>query len=74
MHNADFLLDGISENGIIQLESKAEIGMKKKDVTIHDVAAAAGVSTGTVHRALYGKSGVSAAVRQEILRLSEEMN
>ncbi len=46
----------------------------KKEVTIHDVAAAAGVSAGTVHRALYGKPGVSAALRQEILRLSDEMH
>lgn len=46
----------------------------RKDVTIHDVADAAGVSTGTVHRALYGKPGVSATVRQEILRLADEMN
>ena len=46
----------------------------KKDVTIHDVAAAAGVSAGTVHRALYGKPGVSAALRQEILHLADEMN
>lgn len=46
----------------------------KKDVTIHDVAAAANVSAGTVHRALYGKPGVSAALRQEILRLADEMH
>ena len=41
----------------------------KHRVTIKDIAQEAGVSTGTVHRALYGKKGVSAAVRDRILAL-----
>ena len=45
----------------------------KRNVTIHDVAQAAGVSGGTVHNALYGKKGVSDAVRKNILRISEEL-
>ncbi len=42
-------------------------------VTIKEVAAAAKVSLGTVHRALAGKKGVSEAVRNEILRIANEM-
>lgn len=38
-----------------------------KRVTIKDIAAEAGVSTGTVHRALYGKKGVSSALQEKIL-------
>ncbi len=45
----------------------------KRNVTIHDVAQAAGVSGGTVHNALYGKKGVSDAVRKNILRISDEL-
>lgn len=41
----------------------------EKRVTIQDIAAEAGVSTGTVHRALKGKKGVSEPVRQRILDL-----
>ena len=39
----------------------------EKRVTIRDIAAEAGVSTGTVHRAIYGKKGVSEAVQKRIL-------
>ncbi|MGN0994339.1 MAG: LacI family DNA-binding transcriptional regulator, partial [Butyricicoccus sp.] len=39
----------------------------QKRVTIKDIAEEAGVSTGTVHRAIYGKKGVTEAVRQHIL-------
>ena len=39
----------------------------KSRVTIKDIAAEAGVSTGTVHRALYGKKGISDTVRHRIL-------
>lgn len=42
-------------------------------ITIKDIAQAAGVSIGTVHRALYGKPGVSETVRKEIMRLADEM-
>lgn len=45
----------------------------EKRSTITDVAAAAQVSTGTVHRALYGKPGVSDAVRQKIIAIAHEM-
>lgn len=38
-------------------------------VTIKEIAAEAGVSTGTVHRALYGKKGLSEQTRQQILDL-----
>lgn len=38
-------------------------------VTIKDIAVEAGVSTGTVHRALYGKKGLSEQTRQQILEL-----
>ncbi len=38
-------------------------------VTIKDIATEAGVSTGTVHRAIYGKKGVTDQVRNRILEL-----
>lgn len=45
----------------------------EKRKTIVDVAEAAQVSTGTVHRALYGKPGVSEEVRKKIVRIAWEM-
>lgn len=39
----------------------------EKRVTIKDIAEEAGVSTGTVHRAIYGKKGVTEEVRQKIM-------
>ena len=45
----------------------------EKRKTIVDVAAAAQVSTGTVHRALYGKPGVSEEMRKKILKIAWEM-
>lgn len=39
----------------------------EKRVTIKNIAEEAGVSTGTVHRAIYGKKGVTEEVRQKIL-------
>lgn len=41
----------------------------EKRVTIRDIAIEAGVSTGTVHRAIYGKKGVSEAIRKKILNI-----
>lgn len=41
----------------------------EKHVTIRDIAAEMGVSTGTVHRAIYGKKGVSAEMQRKILDL-----
>ncbi len=43
-----------------------------KRITIKDIAAEAGVSTGTVHRAIYGKKGVSEEIKQKILALCAE--
>lgn len=43
-----------------------------RSVTVKDIAVAAGVSTGTVHRALHGKKGVGEALRGEILRIADE--
>lgn len=39
----------------------------EKRITIRDIAAEVGVSTGTVHRAIYGKKGVSAEIQEKIL-------
>ena len=44
-----------------------------KRVTIHDVAAAAGVSISTVHQALKGKNGISEATRERILEIVENL-
>lgn len=41
----------------------------KKRVTIKDIAIEAGVSTGTVHRAIYGKKGVGEEVQKRIIDL-----
>ena len=41
----------------------------KKRVTIKDIAIEAGVSTGTVHRAIYGKKGVGEKVQKRIIDL-----
>lgn len=43
-----------------------------KRVTIKDIARELGVSTGTVHRALYGKKGVSKDLQEKILTLCTE--
>jgi LacI family transcriptional regulator len=42
-------------------------------LTIHDIAKHAGVSTGTVSRALNGRFGVSAATRDRVLRVVNEL-
>lgn len=41
----------------------------KKRVTIRDIANEAGVSTGTVHRAIYGKKGVGEELQKKVLDL-----
>lgn len=41
----------------------------EKRVTIKDIAQEVGVSTGTVHRALYGKKGVSRGLQETILEV-----
>ena len=43
-------------------------------VTIKDIAAAAGVSRGTVDRALHGRGDVSEEVRERVLHIAEELN
>lgn len=42
--------------------------------TINDIAEKAQVSLGTVHRALYGKPGVSKMVRERVLEVARELN
>lgn len=44
-----------------------------KNVTLADIAAKVGVSNVAVYKALTGKPGVSARLREEIIRLAEEM-
>lgn len=41
-------------------------------VTIRDIALLAGVSSGTVHRALYGKKGVGEEVRARVLAIARQ--
>lgn len=41
----------------------------EKRLTIRDIAKEAGVSTGTVHRAIYGKKGVGTDIQQKILEI-----
>lgn len=45
-----------------------------KATTIKDIAAAAGVSIGSVHRAIYGKEGISDETRQRILEEVKRQN
>ncbi|MDK2959782.1 MAG: LacI family transcriptional regulator [Synergistaceae bacterium] len=48
-------------------------GMKTR-TTMKDIARAAGVSSVTVHKAIYSKKGVSSETREKILRLAEAMD
>ena len=48
--------------------------MRDKAVTIHDIAALAGVSAGTVSRTINSKPGVGTAVRERILQIIEEQD
>lgn len=45
-----------------------------KKITLEDIAKAANVTVGTVHKALYNKKGVSTKKRQEILALAASLN
>lgn len=48
--------------------------MSKKKVTLKEIAQRTGVSLGTVHRAIYGKSGISEETRKRILEEVERSN
>ena len=45
----------------------------RRKATLFDIAAALGISTGTVHRALHNNPGVSAATRARVLQVSETL-
>lgn len=45
----------------------------EKRATLRDIAKAAGVSAVTVHKAIYGKSGVSEEIREKILKIAARM-
>ena len=47
---------------------------REKEATIHDIAARAGVSIGTVSRALNNKPGVHPETRERVLGISRELN
>lgn len=42
--------------------------------TLKDIATRAGVSTVTVHKAIYDKPGISEETRRNVLKIVEEMN
>lgn len=48
--------------------------MARKRVTLKEIAERTGVSLGTVHRAIYGKSGISEETRKRILKEVEQSN
>ena len=48
--------------------------MAGKKVTLKEIAQKTGVSLGTVHRAIYNKSGISEATRKRILEEVERSN
>lgn len=54
--------------------SKKEVHMEHSKPTIKDIAALADVSIPTVHKAIYGKPGISEATRQRILSITKELN
>ena len=45
----------------------------RRKATLFDIAAALGISTGTVHRALHNNPGVSAETRARVLQVSEHL-
>lgn len=45
----------------------------RRKATLFDIAAALGISTGTVHRALHNNPGVSAETRARVLQVSEKL-
>lgn len=45
--------------------------MKRKKITLHDIAIAAGVSQMTVSRAIHGKGGLRPELQEKILQLAE---
>ena len=45
----------------------------KKQITVKDIAQIASVSTGTVHRALHGKKGVSDELKAHILKIAKDI-
>ncbi|MCI9503735.1 MAG: substrate-binding domain-containing protein [Hungatella sp.] len=47
--------------------------MEQKKITLKDIAQASGYSLVSVHRAINNKEGVSQAVRQEILRVADDL-
>ena len=47
--------------------------MKPKQITIRDVAKAAGVSVATVSRALNGLGGIGDETREHVLKVCEQM-
>lgn len=53
---------------------KVRIDMEKNKPTIKDIAELAGVSLPTVHKAIYGKTGISEATRQKVLKVIKETN
>jgi DNA-binding LacI/PurR family transcriptional regulator len=47
--------------------------MQEKNITIRDLATAAGVSIGTVSRALKNQPGLSAQTRSDVMRVAQEL-
>jgi LacI family transcriptional regulator len=45
----------------------------KNNATLFDIAAALGISTGTVHRALHNHAGVSAATKASVLQVAKSL-
>jgi len=49
-------------------------GRRMKRAGIHQIADMAGVSIGTVDRALHGRSGISEATRRRVLRIAKQLS
>ncbi len=64
----------MQDRGVIQRDNELlPGGIMKNRVGIKQIAEVANVSIGTVDRALNGRSGISNATRQRVLRIAEEL-
>ena len=67
-------LGQMQDRGVIQRDNELlPGGVMKNRVGIKQIAEVANVSIGTVDRALNGRSGISKATRQRVLRIAEEL-
>ena len=70
-------MQSASIHGTVKNQRKRQDWRGKKIrmiVTVHDIARAANVSRGTVHRDLHDRLGVSQATRQKVLSIAKHLD